>query len=249
MDKAISLIFEFIDACNLYVQENKLWENHDSKKLYELADSIKAIAILLSPFIPETSDKISRIFNFKINLKEINRSLKSSKIKKSEILFKKIEFKEKIEEKVNKPQNTNIEGVTKMTDLIQYDDVRNAKNGISEQPKNLIDFSDFSKLDLRVAKIIKAEDIEGADKLYKLEVDVGELGKRIICAGIKQYYKKEELKHKKIIIIANLEPRIIRGIESHGMLLAAGNKDENTCVLLTPDKEIKVWSKVSWLYS
>jgi len=90
LNKALSLIFEFIDKCNLYVQENKIWETCNKKQLYELADSIKAIGILLFPFIPETSEKIAKIFNFKISFNEIPRLLKITKIKKGEILFKKI---------------------------------------------------------------------------------------------------------------------------------------------------------------
>ena len=109
----------------------------------------------------------------------------------------------------------------------------------------LIQYEDFTKLDLRVAEIKQAEEIEGADKLYKLTLDVGELGQRTICAGIKEHYTKEELQNKKIIIIANLEPRTLRGIESQGMLLAAGNKETNACVLLTPDKDIEPGTKIS----
>ncbi len=108
-----------------------------------------------------------------------------------------------------------------------------------------ISFNDWGKMDLRVAQIKKVEDIEGADKLYKLEIDVGELGKRTICAGIKEFYKKDKLKGKKIIIISNLEPRVMKGITSEGMLLAAGSKDEDKCVLLAPDNDIENGAKVS----
>ncbi len=108
-----------------------------------------------------------------------------------------------------------------------------------------IEFSDFEKLDLRVAEIKKAEDIEGADKLVKLIIDVGELGERIICAGIKEYYSKDELKGKKIIVVANLAPRKLRGIESQGMLLAAVNKNENELSLIIPEKDIQPGTKVS----
>jgi len=90
LDKALNEIFAFIDICNEYVQIKKPWETKDSKVLYELIDSIKAIAILLYPFIPETSEKIAKQFNFKISLQEIANPIKVSKIKKSEILFKKI---------------------------------------------------------------------------------------------------------------------------------------------------------------
>ena len=90
IDRALQEIFAFIDICNEYVQNKKPWETKDKKVLYELVDSIKAIAILLSPFIPETSEKIAKQFGFKIEYKNINIPLKESKIKKGEILFKKI---------------------------------------------------------------------------------------------------------------------------------------------------------------
>ncbi len=89
-DKVLNEIFGFIDICNEYVQNKKPWETKDRKVLYELADSIKAIGILLYPFIPSTSEKIAKQFGFKIDFKEINKPLKIKKIKKSEILFKKI---------------------------------------------------------------------------------------------------------------------------------------------------------------
>jgi len=92
-DKALNEIFAFIDVCNEYVQSKKLWETKDKKALYELSDSIKAITILLWPFIPETSEKIAKQFGFKVgeeSFKEIEKPLKTEKIKKCEILFKKI---------------------------------------------------------------------------------------------------------------------------------------------------------------
>ena len=89
-DKVLNEIFAFIDICNEYIQNEKPWETKDKKSLYELSDSIKAIAILLYAFIPSTSEKIAKQFEFRINFKEIEKPLKISKIKKSEILFKKI---------------------------------------------------------------------------------------------------------------------------------------------------------------
>ena len=92
-DKALNTIFSFIDVCNEYIQNKKPWETHDKKILYELADSIKAIAILLWPFIPETSEKIAKQFGFKVGkntFKEISKPLKITKIKKGEILFEKV---------------------------------------------------------------------------------------------------------------------------------------------------------------
>lgn len=111
--------------------------------------------------------------------------------------------------------------------------------------KETIQYSDFEKLDLRVAKIKKVEEIEGAGKLFKLTIDVGELGERVICAGIKQHYEAKKLKGKKIIIIANLAPRMLKGIESKGMLLAASDENHEKVILLTVDSEIDEGSRIS----
>ncbi len=211
LDKSLNEIFAFIDICNEYIQDKKPWKTKDSKILYELADSIKTITILLSPFIPETCEKIAKTFNFEINYENLNKPLKITKIKKPENLFKKIEY-----QKENK-----IEGIM-----------------------NTIDFKDFEKLDLKVGEIISVEDIEGADKLYKISVNIG-TETRTICAGIKPYYKKEELKEKQIIVISNLAPRKMKGIESQGMLLAAISNDHKKVVLISPEKNISPGAKVS----
>lgn len=207
LDKALNEIFSFIDSCNEYIQEKKPWETKDKKVLFELVDSIRKIGSILQPFIPETSEKILKIF-------------KSNNIKKAPILFKKIETSQEKPNlnKANTPKSI-MEGVT------------------------TIEFSDFSKVDLRVAKITAVEDIPGADKLYKLSIDVGE--KRTICAGIKQYYDKEELLGKLVVIIKNLAPRMLRGIESQGMVLAASSVDHKIISLLSPDKDMEPGSKIS----
>lgn len=112
--------------------------------------------------------------------------------------------------------------------------------------EGIVEFKDWAKLDLRVAEIKKVEDMEGADKLYKITLYAGsEIGERIVCAGIKEYYKKKELLGKKIIYFANLKPRMMRGIESQGMLLAALTSDESKVILLSPEKDIENGSKVS----
>ncbi len=99
-----------------------------------------------------------------------------------------------------------------------------------------VEFSDWEKLDLRVAEIKEVEDIEGADKLYKLKITLGELGERVICAGIKEHYTKKSLIGKKIIYFSNLKPRLMRGVESQGMLLAASSEDHKIVKLIFPDK-------------
>ena len=107
-----------------------------------------------------------------------------------------------------------------------------------------IEYSDFEKLKIIVAEILEVEEIKGADKLYKLTLNTGK-EERTICAGIKPYYRKEDLLGKKIVYLSNLKPRTLKGIESQGMLLAAGSKETNTCVLIVPDKDIEVGSRIS----
>lgn len=106
-------------------------------------------------------------------------------------------------------------------------------------------FDDWQKIKLVVAEIINVEDIEGADKLWKLTLNGGNIGERTICAGIKQHYSKEELLNKKIIYFSNLTPRKLRGIESQGMLLAASNEDHSKIVLLAPESDIEPGSIIS----
>jgi methionine--tRNA ligase beta chain len=99
-----------------------------------------------------------------------------------------------------------------------------------------IKYEDFVKLDLRVAKILEAVRVEGSDKLIKLQINVGDLGQRQLVAGIGKVYEPEILIGKQIVIIANLEPRKLMGLESNGMLLAAS--DELGPVLLSPESEV-----------
>ena len=107
-----------------------------------------------------------------------------------------------------------------------------------------ISFEDFKKTELKVGEIQTVEDIPGADKLYKLTVDIGE--PRTLVAGIKQHYPdRSELIGKKIAVVANLEPKKLRGVESHGMLLAASTSDRSSIVLLAVDKDIPNGSNIS----
>lgn len=102
--------------------------------------------------------------------------------------------------------------------------------------KDPIAYTDFQKLDLRIATITQAEYVEGADKLLKITLDVGDLGERIIASGIREWYQPEDLIGKQIVYLANLEPRTIRGVVSQGMLVAAGS---DLAALLHPDQELK----------
>ncbi|MFA6548372.1 MAG: methionine--tRNA ligase [Candidatus Margulisiibacteriota bacterium] len=107
-----------------------------------------------------------------------------------------------------------------------------------------INFADFQKLDIRVGEIKFAEEVQGADKIYKLIVAIGG-EERILVAGIKQYYPKEYLPGKKVLVLANLEPKVIRGIESHGMILCAHTEDRSVLAFTTVEKDIPSGAIVS----
>lgn len=114
---------------------------------------------------------------------------------------------------------------------------------MSEQPTTVA-IDDFLKLDLRVGTVLSAEPHPNADKLLVLQVDLGEQ-KRQIVAGIRAFYSPEQLVGRQIVVIANLAPRVMRGVESQGMLLAASPPDRSQVVVLTPGSAVPAGAKVS----
>lgn len=105
----------------------------------------------------------------------------------------------------------------------------------------MITYDDFIKVELKIAKVVEAEEVVGAEKLLKLKIDLGD-EKRQIVAGIKKSYQAKDLIGREIVVVVNLEPRMVMGIESNGMLLAAS--DDNGPVLIRPDKEVTPGSGV-----
>ena len=113
-----------------------------------------------------------------------------------------------------------------------------------EPAAGVIQYDDFAKLDLRVGTIKQAEPHPNADKLLVLQVDLGSEQRQII-AGIRGYYEAEALVGRQIVVVANLAPRAMRGLESQGMLLAASNADRSAVIFVTPEKSIAAGAKVS----
>jgi methionyl-tRNA synthetase len=107
----------------------------------------------------------------------------------------------------------------------------------------MITYDDFAKLELRVANVTAAERVEGSDKLLKLQLDVGEFGTRQIVAGIGKVYEPEQVVGTQIVILFNLEPRSLMGVESQGMLLAAGG--QGVAALLRPAVPVPAGSKIN----
>ena len=110
------------------------------------------------------------------------------------------------------------------------------------EEKQEITFDEFFKIDLRIAKVLWVEEVEGADRLLKIKLDVGDLGERTVMAGIKQWYEKDDLVGKLVVYLANLKPKKLRGVMSQGMIVAAApyNKEssEYSAVLLHPGEEV-----------
>lgn len=241
IDRALAEIFAYIDTINTFVQEKKPWETHDKKVLYQAANAIKDATILLSPFLPETAEKIASIFNFDLSLKALKAPLALSKIKKAPILFKKIDttmafppFKQPAQITPSSPQQKQSKQLSSHT--------QDNKSPAASQ--GTISYDDFSKLDLRVGRILKVDDHPKADKLYVITVDLGEEKPRTVVAGLKGKYAKEALINKKAIFVANLAPRDLRGVQSHGMILAAATTDDSQVFFLQPEQDIKEGSKV-----
>ncbi|HON68972.1 MAG TPA: methionine--tRNA ligase subunit beta [Phycisphaerae bacterium] len=116
---------------------------------------------------------------------------------------------------------------------------------MSDQPTTTtIQFDDFAKIQLRVAKVLEAFEHPKADKLMVLKVDLGN-EQRQICAGIRGHYTPEQLVGRNIVVVANLAPRMMRGLESNGMLLAASNADHSRVILLTTEADIEPGASVS----
>ncbi len=105
----------------------------------------------------------------------------------------------------------------------------------------MVSYEEFAKLDIRIARVKKVEDIPGSKKLYKLTIDLGD-EERTLVAGLKGYYSPKELEGRKIVVLANLEPKKMMGVTSQGMLLAAD--DGETVSLLTPDRDVKPGARV-----
>ncbi len=101
-----------------------------------------------------------------------------------------------------------------------------------------VSFEDFKKIDFRVGRVVKAENIDGAETLIRLKVDFGDLGERVVLSGIRKWYQPKDLEGKDYVFVFNLEPKRLMGEESQGMIMAAESKSGEDCVLLIPDKNI-----------
>ncbi len=228
-DAALETIWEFVRRVNRYVQQTQVWTlaKPDTKPrmgtiLYNSLEALRFISVLIFPFIPETAEKIQRQIGYTESdyTDEWGRLTTGLKVSKGEPIFPRIEIKK---EKASQPEKA-----------------MKPKKQSKAEKANLVSFSEFQKLDLRVGSVVSAERIEGADRLLKLIVDIG-TEKRQVVAGIAEHYQTNDLIGKHVIVVVNLEPATIRNVESHGMILAASG---DSVVLATPETEVPLGTQV-----
>jgi methionyl-tRNA synthetase len=220
-------VMELVRATNRYIESNRPWDlakSPDKSRLgtvlYNSAESLRLAAALLSPIMPHKCRNIRQQLGVDTD-SSVSAAMSwgalkpDTKIGKSETLFP----------RVQKPAPAAA-----------------ADTKTSDTAKQTITFDDFAKVELRTAKVLAAERVEKADKLLRLQIDLGGEQRQIV-AGIAQYYAPEDIIGKTIIVVANLQPAKIRGVESNGMLLAA--KKGTGLVLLSTDKEIEPGAKIS----
>lgn len=231
LSDSIKLVWSFISRTNKYIDETTPWVlgKDEARKaelnrvLYDLVESLRAISVMIEPFIPTTARRIWAQLNLPQNFDEIRisdiegwgKTPVGIQINKPEQLFPRIEIEEE------KPETKK--------------EVKENKKAKKEEPKapekakenedGMIGIEDFSKIDLRVVEILAAEPVPKTDKLMKIQVSLGD-EERTVVSGIAKFYKPEDLIGKHVVLVANLKPAKLRGVMSHGMLLAASKGDE-----------------------
>ncbi len=211
--KLVRIIMDLADDVNKYINEQTPWKKEMDEAVDISSTAIKAFYILSLYLHPIIPSITNEAFKF-LNIKKVSMN------NVDEAITKINDYKPLLNrlEKIIIPEEENMDNV------------------------NLINIDQFSAVDLRVAKIIKADDVEGADKLLQLTLDVGDLGTRNVFAGIKSAYKPEDLTDKYIVLVNNLEPRKMKFGISEGMVLASSN-DEGI-YLVSPDEGAKPGMKV-----
>ena len=199
LSKSVKIIMKMADEVNKYINENEPWKSSEEKAVEVSSTAIncfRVISILLNPVLPTLTSKALEVFKDS-STNDLN-NIKGYLV----------------DTKINpyKPLLKRLEKA-KINEEIEMED------------SNLINIKDFAKVELRVAKIVKAEGIEEADKLIKLHLDVGDLGERTVFAGIKSAYDPESLNGRHVVLVANLEPRKMKFGVSEGMVLASSNDE------------------------
>lgn len=241
---AITEIWTLFKRCNKYIDETTPWilaKEEDKKArlqtvLYNLAESISIGASLLYSFMPETSEKILDMFGTnKRSLEDMNKFgllMSGTKVvEEPEILFKRLD----LEEVLKQVEALNLGGKTEK----QEPEIE----GVDVEAKDTIEYDDFAKLQIQVGQVIKCEEVPKSKKLLCSQVQIGSTTRQIL-SGIKQWYSAKDMVGKQVLVVTNLAPRNIAGLESQGMILMAED-DAGNAVLVSPEKSIKAGSEIA----
>ncbi len=245
---ALTAIWQLVSRTNKYIDETQPWilaKDEGEKEqlgavMYHLAESLRYISILIQPFMTETPGKIWKQLGISNELTEWETMKEFGKIpegttvvKKGTPLFPRLDVKE---------ETANI--IRDMGGVVKTNEEENSERKDPEEnaQDTEITIEDFSKVDLRVAEVLKAEPVKKADKLLKIQLDLG-YEKRQVVSGIAKYYTPEELVGKKVICVVNLKPVKLRGEMSQGMILAGSEGKQLT--LATIDDSLPNGAKVN----
>lgn len=224
---ALSSIWQLISRTNKYIDETEPWKlaKDDNEKerlgnvLAHLAGSLRIIAVMLKPLLTEAPEEVFKQLGLEDNdlkqwdsIYQIGMIKAGTKVNKGKPIFPRLDVKEEVEAIKNMMQKTAA--------------VDEKKSKEEKSTENEVAFDDFMKIDLRVAEVLKAEKVKKADKLLKLQLDIGE-EKRQVISGIAEYYQPEYLIGKKVICVTNLKPVKLRGEMSEGMVLSGEDKEGN----------------------
>jgi methionyl-tRNA synthetase len=235
--EALAEIWTLIRRANKYIDETTPWilAREESKKerlgtvLYNLAETLRFCSVLISSFLPNTSEKINEQLSINLTawdtLSAFDGTEATAKVKKGEAIFPRIDVEAKLKE------------------LEALKPVKEESKPTMQPLKEEVTIDDFEKLDLRVVKVLACEPIKGAKKLLKLKVDLGGEERQVV-SGIAQWYKPEDLVGKFVVLVANLKPVTLRGELSQGMILAASTEDDSKLFTVSIPGELPTGSQV-----
>ena len=239
---ALTDLWKFVSRTNKYIDETAPWvlakEESNAPRLgrvmYNLCEALRHISIMLAPFLPDTSDKIAAV----LGLSEEQRTWQSldkwgalcptAEIGKTDPIFPRIDAAKELAELEAAEAKTKAEA-------------KAANEAQNVAKLSEISIEDFAKIELKVAKVVSCEPVKKAKKLLKLTLDDGSGKERIVASGIAQYYSPDDLAGRNVIVVANLKPATLCGVESCGMILAA-DSDDGVKVIFADD--VNVGSKV-----
>ena len=252
---ALTEIWKLIGECNRYIDLTTPWvlaKNEADRPrlgtvLYVLLECARIVAVLIAPTMPRTPERIFAQIGVTDEALKTWESVKvfggvvpGSKVHKGEALFPRIDVAKELELLEAEKQAA----LDHAKEMAEKDAKQNELPAPADEEKtvftqrDLIQFEDFEKVQLVVAKVLKCEKVPKADKLLMSTLKVGDT-ERVVVSGIAKFYTPEEMVGKKVVLLANLAPRKIRGVESHGMLLCAANADDSKLSLLTVDSDME----------